>query len=123
MEWIEQMTRGSSEILPICPYCGHYKGIGDCQNPDCHRIYHDSRISAKDTECVICSSEGAVSCSVCNHMYCNEHSEGMNQTKITTIDQHIGTCIICGKFVCEQCWIFNKEGKITCLIHVSPRIG
>jgi len=34
-----------------------------------------------------------------------------------SFDQHIGKCVLCGKTVCEQCWIFDKVGNITCLRH------
>lgn len=117
------MTRGTSEILPFCPHCGQYKGIGDCQNPDCHETAEGkSIINNTMTKCLICSSKGVVSCSVCKQMYCDKHSAGMNETRLIAIDQHIGTCEICGKTVCENCWIFDKKGKITCLKHSESKI-
>ena len=116
------MTRGSYDLLPYCPRCGQYKGIGDCKNPNCGGISENGEpIDNKTSTCAVCSSSGAVSCSVCGQNYCMDHSAGADQIELIFVDQHVGTCDICGKIVCEYCWILNKDGKITCLNHLESK--
>ncbi|MHA1288287.1 MAG: hypothetical protein ACTSPB_12860, partial [Candidatus Thorarchaeota archaeon] len=75
----------------------------------------------KSSRCVICTAEGATSCSRCGGVYCDEHSVGREETKLMNIEQHLGTCMECGAVICERCWIFNNSGSVTCLVHLESK--
>lgn len=113
------MTRNTPEILPYCRHCGRYKGVGTCDNPECDKTQQvdPGSFRGQFNSCVICSTQGEQSCYRCGHSYCSQHSVGKEDTKLTTIDQHLGTCFVCGKIICEHCWIFNNGGLVTCLAH------
>ncbi|MGY5879187.1 MAG: hypothetical protein RTV31_03005 [Candidatus Thorarchaeota archaeon] len=113
------MTRNTPEILPYCQHCGRFKGVGICENPKCDKTnrVEVGTLREQFNECVICSAEGVHSCSQCGGSYCEQHATGREEPKLTSMDQHLGTCVVCGKVICEQCWIFNNTGSVTCLVH------
>ncbi|MCK5265165.1 MAG: hypothetical protein KAJ36_01180 [Candidatus Thorarchaeota archaeon] len=117
------MTRNTPEILPYCKHCGSFKGVGSCKNPKCDETnrVEIGAIGNQSNKCVICSSEGEHSCSRCGVSYCNKHAIGKEESKLISIEQYLGTCVVCGKIICERCWIFNNKGVVTCLIHVESR--
>ena len=117
------MTRDSDEILPYCPHCGTYKGVGPCKNPLCDkttRIDFDT-IKVHSHNCQICSKEGIISCSRCGRYYCEQHAIGHLESKLVSLDQYMGTCVICGQVICESCWIFDNNGAVICLQHIERK--
>ena len=113
------MTRNSPKILPYCPHCGTYKGVGPCKNSNCDKTTQVEldKIQNHSHNCRICSKKGVVSCTRCGEYYCKEHAAGHQETKLVSLDQYLGTCVICNQVVCEQCWIFSSNGAVTCLQH------
>jgi hypothetical protein len=117
------MTRNTPEILPYCQHCGSYKGVGICNNPKCDKTKQiDIRtLRTKSNRCVICEADGLVLCSRCGDYYCNTHAIGHRESKLVSIMQYLGTCVVCGKVICERCWIFNNNGLVTCLVHLESK--
>jgi hypothetical protein len=133
----DEMRRGSEILDPYCRFCGRYKGVGPCQYPDCpgfntsneeqrERIPleqergHEESAGKLET-CCICNEPKSVFCSVCGRIYCSRHSSGRLKVTVIGPDHHIGTCINCGRLVCEHCWILDNLGKITCIKHLEER--
>jgi hypothetical protein len=117
--WCFIMTRNTPEILPYCQHCGKFKGVGICTNPKCDKTKQVELGALEDlsSECAICSVEGEHRCSRCERSYCNQHASGREESELTSMDQHLGTCIVCGNVICEQCWLLNSRGLVTCLVH------
>ena len=115
------MARNSSTILPFCKHCGEYKGLGSCKNPNCQGMTssESDMLKKREYKCAICGDTVMSHCIRCRLGYCSLHSKGMKETSLVSLDQHVGTCTLCGETVCEQCWIFNHFGDITCQIHNS----
>lgn len=113
------MTRNTPEILPYCQHCGKYKGVGICSNPKCDKSKQANPWSFREQfdDCVICSNDKVSSCYRCGRSYCILHATGKEESKLRNLDQHLGTCIICGKVICERCWILDNRGFVTCLAH------
>jgi hypothetical protein len=113
------MTRNKASLLPFCRYCGQYKGIGQCKNPSCasKRLLDADLQKLKNGTCMVCRDSVSQACYRCGKGYCTKHSEGSYRSTLTKLDQHLGTCVICGKIICENCWIFNQKGEVTCQIH------
>ncbi len=125
-----KMKRENPRLLPICQYCGKYKGIGQCTNPKCQSSekHMDKQeqvsleSSARDHEyqhCSICERDIEVICNQCGRGYCNLHSVGFNLNRLENFHQRVGTCIQCQQVVCERCWILNPNGDIICLTHLE----
>ena len=74
-------------------------------------------LSRRKNKCVICGDLATNHCLRCGLGYCSQHSKHMKETGLVSLEQHLGTCTICGEVVCEQCWIFNHFGLVTCQIH------
>jgi len=121
--WCSIMTRNTPEILPYCQHCGSFKGVGSCKNPKCDVTNRVDIGSLRDqsNKCVVCSREGEYSCSRCSAYYCIKHAGGKEEIKLISVEQHLGTCVVCGKVICEQCWIFNNKGAVTCFVHSEFR--
>ena len=117
------MTRNSPEILPYCPHCGTYKGVGPCKNPKCDKTGHIDfdKVPTSSHTCQICPKEATISCSQCGRSYCEEHAFGYSETKLVSIEQHMGTCVTCNQVVCEFCWIFSGNGDVNCLQHLETK--
>lgn len=117
------MTRNTPEILPYCQHCGKFKGVGICTNPNCDKTKRVDFGTIPDVsnECIICSAEGEHRCSHCGLFYCNRHALGKEKSRLMSVNQHLGTCVVCSKVICEQCWIFNNKGLITCLVHLESK--
>jgi hypothetical protein len=116
---VHNMTRNTPNILPFCRNCGEYKGLGPCRNPDCKEIDPASteKLNRHRNRCVICGDLATHHCFRCGMGYCDWHSKNMTETRLVDIEQHLGTCTVCGEIVCEQCWIFNNLGLVTCQAH------
>ncbi|RDE15812.1 MAG: hypothetical protein C4K48_03240 [Candidatus Thorarchaeota archaeon] len=94
--------------------------MGTCRNADCKAgIVHDSNLKDQRRRCIICGEMVRAVCCRCGKGYCDTHSQSMNETSLASMNQHLGTCVICGEIICEHCWIFNKKGQVTCQIHYS----
>ncbi len=121
--WCSYMTRNSPDILPYCPHCGTYKGVGPCKNSKCDKtVLIDLDKNQQHTvDCRICSKEGIISCPQCGGYYCEEHAMGYTENKLISIDQYMGTCVICNQVVCELCWIFDSNGAVNCLRHLQRK--
>ena len=116
---------------PFCNECGMYKGIGFCKNPDCKSQIPESENETdsgvqtrykqvnQQNLCCLCENLSIVICCRCNQGYCETHSSGLNESRLCHKDQHIGLCIKCQRFVCENCWILNDSGSILCLNHLE----
>lgn len=125
--WTEYspMRRDAARILPYCPFCGEYKGVGPCRNTTCRgsSIKELDRTPSKEpvrTEagvCIVCKGIVVQKCVRCKRGYCIEHSEHHTANELLSVKQHLGTCISCGQIVCEYCWILDERGKILCLQH------
>jgi hypothetical protein len=113
------MTRNTPEILPYCQHCGNYKGVGTCSNPLCDKSkwVDISSLHNKSGKCMVCTQEGDTSCFRCGSLYCINHAVGWKENRLQRIDQRLGTCVVCGAVICEQCWIFNNKGLVTCRMH------
>jgi hypothetical protein len=118
------MTRNTPQILPYCQHCGEYKGVGPCKNPSCDRTQTVTitSIHQQHSKCTICSKGGEYSCKRCGRSFCEEHSSERNEKYLINIEQHIGTCNVCGNFVCEHCWILDEDGKIICIAHLVSKM-
>ena len=77
--------------------------------------------SNQSNECAICSAVGDDSCARCGNSYCAKHARGKEESRLVSIEQHLGTCVLCGAIICEQCWIFNNDGFVTCLGHLESQ--
>ena len=123
MYWCTIMARNTPEILPYCQHCGSFKGVGSCKNPKCDETnqVEIGAVGNHSSKCVVCSREGEHSCSRCGASYCNKHAIGKEESKLISVEQHLGTCVVCGKVICEQCWIFNNKGAVTCFVHLEYR--
>lgn len=120
---VYKMTRNTPKILPYCQHCGDFKGVGLCRNPECAETKHVSIgfLQSQSGKCIICSKDGEQLCSRCGISYCDKHAIGKDESILSSNEQHLGTCVICGEVICEQCWIFNSKGSITCLVHSRLR--
>ncbi|MHA2024919.1 MAG: hypothetical protein ACW98U_03365 [Candidatus Thorarchaeota archaeon] len=118
------MKRDDPLLLPICQKCGKYKGVGSCSNPQCQEEENSGEdpfeeMKGSKVECSQCKRNAVVSCSRCNRGFCEIHGNEEVIGKLSKWDQRIGTCTICNLMVCENCWILNGNGLITCLIHYN----
>ena len=115
------MTRNTPEILPYCQHCGNYKGVGICKNPKCDKtkLVDIRALREHSNKCVICSTDGNISCSRCKGIYCDTHAIGRVENRLMSVDQHLGTCVLCGVIICEHCWILNNNGLVTCFAHLE----
>ena len=120
------MTREDDKILPMCQYCGKYKGIGPCKDPTCpgSKEQAEAGVVSKiptSNPCSMCDDEIVVQCAQCGQGYCQIHGKGAELSRLGDFYQHIGTCVECKKNVCENCWILNPNGDILCLIHLEKQ--
>lgn len=120
------MTRDDPLLLPLCQFCGEYKGVGSCKNPRCQMYFvggttqeRDNANESTNQECNICGKIKYARCTKCGREFCEPHSLGVNSTRFVNFHQHLGTCVECQKIVCENCWILSPKGEIICLIHVE----
>ncbi len=122
---VDIMTRNTPKILPFCQHCGSFKGVGPCRNPECDKTKYVSIgfLQSQSGNCIICSKDGDHSCSRCGISYCTKHAIGKDESILSSLEQHLGTCVICGEVICEHCWIFNSKGSITCLVHSKHKIN
>ncbi|MFX1484276.1 MAG: hypothetical protein ACFFCP_13935 [Promethearchaeota archaeon] len=117
------MERDDPLLLPMCQICGKYKGIGPCKNSRCPGSIGESKIGGlgesriEIRSCSRCENKAIISCSRCDSGFCKNHGHGATNNHLITLDQVVGTCIICGEVVCENCWILESDGAITCLVH------
>jgi len=120
---VYKMVRNTPMILPFCQHCGIFKGVGPCRNPECDKTNHVSIgfLQSQSSKCIVCSKDGDHSCSRCGISYCAKHAVGKDGSVLSSLEQHLGTCVICGEVICEHCWIFNGKGSITCLVHSKHR--
>jgi hypothetical protein len=116
---VHNMTRNTPNVLPFCSYCGEYKGLGQCNNPNCKEIESAEigNLNTQRNKCIICRDLATHHCYRCGVGYCEHHSKNMTETRLVAMEQHLGTCTICREIVCEQCWIFNHLGLVTCQAH------
>lgn len=110
-------SRNSVVLDPFCSACGRYKGIGNCEEEDCGKKGSDMDLGERNVICGLCIRPASTFCSSCSKGYCEHHSKGSENSKLELFNQMIATCSICGKLVCENCWISNKEGLIRCINH------
>lgn len=124
------MKREDPLLLPICNYCGKYKGVGPCKNPACSGALRQSEEgesmmeenSSKESvnqHCSICRKDQVLVCAQCGQGFCHAHSVGSELNQLDTFHQRVGTCVECQQVVCENCWILNPSGDIICLTHVE----
>jgi hypothetical protein len=113
------MKRNKPVLDPYCTHCGGYKGIGFCENESCAGYKaEDVSIQAKiKLSCVLCRNDSTLSCNRCGSIYCDAHSVNSSECKFEGLNHHIGTCVICGVSVCENCWILDEKGNIQCIEH------
>ncbi len=119
------MTRDDPLLLPICPVCGKYKGVGRCKNSSCSSSKNtmsgensvESRKGSTHNSCSLCESTAVVTCCRCNRSFCETHGNNQGDGYLVKWNQRVGTCSICTQVVCENCWILEDEGAITCLAH------
>lgn len=111
---------------PFCQFCGQYKGVGPCSNPKCTDSQTRGTLSStsssrktisRDHRCTRCQREASVECERCGTPFCNIHSHNLDSSVMIGKDHIMGTCVLCGKRICENCWILDDEGRITCLEH------
>lgn len=125
-----RMSEENHLLLPYCPYCGNYKGVGVCPDRNCHghsqeklMSYSASKIETQPKDrrgmCAICGEVAVSSCGSCYGFYCEKHSQGRERETLDSMNQRLGTCAVCGRLVCEHCWILDKKGKIMCLQHLE----
>jgi len=105
------MKRDDPILLPICQKCGRYKGVGTC---GCEGSREMTDVS---TKCSLCENTGTIACTRCGRRYCEVHGKEEVKGHLTKWNQRIGTCTICDQSVCENCWILEDNGLITCLAH------
>ncbi len=126
----QTMKRGQPLILPYCPFCGKYKGVGLCPDVSCPGSLKEKLVAAPpvlvspgkdETTCVICGGAASSWCVRCLRAYCHDHASNSSETEIISADQHLGTCSICHQTVCEKCWMVDRDGKIVCMQHVIDR--
>jgi len=121
------MTREDPKLLPICHFCGEYKGVGICKNPSCSESVlgigegHPIESDSKNQSCSFCKKKSIVSCVRCGRSFCQTHSEGVDLTRLGSLHQRLGTCVECKQVVCDSCWIFNPNGDILCLTHLEEK--
>lgn len=121
------MNKRNHLILPYCPFCGVYKGVGACRVKECpgsnprNLLAEDVPFTSKIDEgvCIVCGDAGETRCSICHGAYCREHSSGWERVTLVMKDQRMGTCTRCGKTTCENCWILDSKGRIMCLQHLE----
>lgn len=119
------MRRNDPLLLPICPICGKYKGVGYCRDPNCRGSKIISkreneltiRKRSNNKSCSLCDNDAILSCCRCYLGYCKKHGIAENEEYLVKLDQRVGTCSICKQIVCENCWILEGDGAITCLEH------
>ena len=119
------MTRDNPFLLPMCQECGKYKGVGPCVDSNCpgSKITSTGNDSGERMEgptyesCSLCRNETVVSCCRCSRGFCKKHETGKVEGRLVKWDQRVGTCTICKQVVCENCWILEGDGTITCLVH------
>ncbi|MFW9944121.1 MAG: hypothetical protein ACFFB7_03920 [Candidatus Sifarchaeia archaeon] len=126
------MTRNRLVIDPYCLYCGEYKGVGYCLDPTCRgsQVPKDGGDStlvmsitsvprAQSDFCRVCRGQASFECRKCGTGFCKEHAAKARETVMSGIEHHLGLCCICQELVCEDCWILDGEGRITCLDHLE----
>jgi hypothetical protein len=69
--------------------------------------------------CIVCREQASVRCLKCGSGFCEEHARNARETAMSGLGHHIGLCSICHELVCEDCWILDDEGHITCLDHLE----
>jgi phage host-nuclease inhibitor protein Gam len=119
------MRRNDPLLLPICQICGKYKGVGYCNDPNCRGSKPASKredvVAIKNRftnkSCSLCDEIAVLSCCRCNQGYCKAHGIAYTEEHLVKLDQHVGTCSICNQIVCENCWILESDGTISCLEH------
>lgn len=112
--------RNRIELDPFCDKCGRYKGIGSCTRVDCSAVlpdYEENKDRQHRQVCCLCSDQLVWFCSQCKKGYCNAHSLGYQESILRYFYQHLGTCHLCGEFVCENCWVLDEIGRIRCINH------
>jgi hypothetical protein len=125
-----KMKREDSQLLPLCKFCGKYKGIGLCKDPACPGsmkqvdreepdIERDNGKERTKQPCVVCGKQQIVTCTQCGEGYCETHSIGAELNQLGSFHQRVGTCVECQQVVCEKCWILNPNGDIICLTHLE----
>lgn len=121
------MTREDPKLLPICQFCGEYKGVGKCKNPSCSESRQETEdeppleSDSKNHSCSLCKKKSIVSCIRCGRGFCQTHSKGANLTQLGSFHQRLGTCVECKQVVCDSCWIFDSNGDILCLTHLEEK--
>lgn len=121
------MTREDPQLLPICQFCGEYKGVGMCKNPACSGFKQELETGSPNMRdsvirsCNVCKKESVVSCVQCGRGFCQTHSDGAKLNQLGSFHQQLGTCVECKQVVCENCWILNPNGNIVCLIHLEEK--
>jgi hypothetical protein len=119
------MTREDPTLLPICQFCGEYKGVGICKNPTCSGSKQDMENEGSNKRdsvnrfCSVCKKDAVVFCVHCGRGFCLIHNEGVKLNRLESFHQHLGTCVECKQVVCEKCWILNPNGDIVCLAHLE----
>ncbi len=118
------MKRDDPLLLPVCQICGKYKGVGPCKDVNCIDSYKSIRNDYVKMErrldyrsCNHCENEAHILCSRCNSGFCETHGTGHDINQLERWNQLVGTCSICKQVVCENCWILEGDGAITCLEH------
>jgi hypothetical protein len=67
--------------------------------------------------CRFCSGLASFRCQMCSSGYCVQHADDARETMVSGLKHHIGICGISQGLVCENCWILDDRGPITCLGH------
>ncbi|MHA1772390.1 MAG: hypothetical protein ACTSXS_12475 [Candidatus Thorarchaeota archaeon] len=71
----------------------------------------------QSAECEVCGQKAVVRCSSCGRAYCEDHFTDTTLQRISSNDEHICRCGICGDPICEYCWILDEEKGIVCIHH------
>jgi hypothetical protein len=73
------------------------------------------------SKCSQCEKPADVECIRCGRGFCEVHGEEEITGHLSKWDQRIGTCTKCNQSVCENCWLLEGDGLITCLVHHEDR--